>query len=80
MTLDALIMLVGVLVAVVAFLGFPVSWFGPIFFVLGVIVIGLGILVRRRGVGHSLPPSSRGEFVESAPVRSAREASPDTQE
>jgi len=50
MTLDALIMLAGALVAVVPFLGFPPSWDTWIFFVLGVFILGLGIIVRRRGM------------------------------
>ncbi len=48
MTLDTLIMLAGALVALLPFLGFPSSWDTVIFFILGVIVIGLGIAVRRR--------------------------------
>lgn len=48
MTLDSLIMLCGVLVAILPFLGFPNSWDAVIFVVLGVIIIALGIVVRRR--------------------------------
>jgi len=48
MTLDALMMLVGALVAVLPFLGFPGGWDRVIFLILGVIVIALGIAVRRR--------------------------------
>lgn len=55
MTLDALIMLAGALVAAMPFLGFPPSWDTAIFFVLGVFVFALGIVVRRRESGPSLP-------------------------
>jgi hypothetical protein len=48
MSLDAVIMLVGALVAVIPFLGFPVSWDTMLFFALGIITIGLGIVVRRQ--------------------------------
>ncbi len=51
MTLDALIMLSGVLVAALPFLGFPNTWDTWIFFAVGVFVIALGIVVRRR-YGH----------------------------
>lgn len=53
MTLDALIMLSGTLVAVMPFLGFPPSWDSAIFFVLGVFVFALGVVVRRRSSGSS---------------------------
>ncbi|MBP9757511.1 MAG: hypothetical protein KBD06_02835 [Candidatus Pacebacteria bacterium] len=48
MTLDSLIMLGGVLVAVLPFLGFPNLWDTVIFVILGVIIVSLGIVVRRR--------------------------------
>lgn len=51
MTLDALIMLSGGFVAVLPFLGFPNSWDSIFFFLAGVFIIGLGIVVRRRGLG-----------------------------
>ncbi len=60
MTLDTLIMLAGVLVALLPFLGFPSSWDTVIFFILGVVVIGLGIAVRRRA-GVSRAPHSHAE-------------------
>lgn len=48
MTLDTLIMLAGAFVAVVPFLGFPTSWDTGLLFLAGVIIIGLGIVVRRK--------------------------------
>ncbi len=48
MSLDALIMFAGAVIAIVPFLGFPVSWDHPMFFILGICVIVLGIVVRRR--------------------------------
>lgn len=48
MTVDTLILLCGVLVAIMPFLGFPNSWDTVIFFVLGLCIIALGIVVRRR--------------------------------
>lgn len=48
MTLDSLIMLCGVLVAILPFLGFPNSWDTVFFVILGVVMISLGIVVRRR--------------------------------
>lgn len=48
MTLDSLIMFCGVLVAILPFLGFPNSWDTVFFVTLGVIIISLGIVVRRR--------------------------------
>ena len=44
MTLDALIMLSGALVSFLSVAGFPSSWYKPMFFVLGVFVIALGIV------------------------------------
>ena len=52
MTLDTLIMCAGGFVAVLPFLGFPNSWDNVFFFLAGVLIIGLGIVVRRRGLGN----------------------------
>ena len=48
MTLDALIMLAGALVALLSVAGFPPSFYKPMFFILGVFVVALGIIVRRQ--------------------------------
>jgi VIT1/CCC1 family predicted Fe2+/Mn2+ transporter len=47
MTLDALLMISGALVVVLPFLGFPNAWDTIFFVLLGMLVIGLGIAVRR---------------------------------
>ena len=60
-------MLVGGLVAVMPFLGFTVDMKTWIFFILGLIVIGLGIAVRRRGARLKDGRRRKGEFVESEP-------------
>lgn len=62
MTLDTLIMFSGALVAALPFLGFPSSWDNVIFFLAGVFVIALGIVVRRRGLG--LPEEERRAHIE----------------
>ena len=68
MSLDALIMLFGALVAMMPFLGFTVDMQKWIIFVLGIIVIALGVAARRRGQVKRLVRRRRGEFVESMPV------------
>jgi cytochrome c biogenesis protein CcdA len=68
MSLDALIMLFGALVAVMPFFGFTVDMQKWIIFVLGLIVITLGIAVRRRGHIKRPVRRRRGEFVESIPT------------
>lgn len=45
-------MLLGALVALVPFLGFPNSWDRIIFLVLGGLVVGLGIVLRRNAVAR----------------------------
>ena len=67
MSLDALIILAGALIAVMPFLGFPISWQVWIFFILGIVVVLLGIAVRRRGGRPVAKNRRKGEFVESAP-------------
>lgn len=57
MSLDSLIMLSGVCVALVPFLGISNSWDRVIFVALGILVISLGIVVRRRS-GVRAPQSS----------------------
>jgi len=67
MTLDTLIMFSGAFVAVLPFLGLPNSWDSILFSIAGVIVISLGIVVRRRGK-HSAMERAIGDpnFVENA--------------
>lgn len=68
MTLDTLVMLMGVLVLVTPFLGFPVSWYKPLFFIFGAVIIGLGIIVRRGGSRIFKKRSRVRAFVESSPT------------
>ncbi len=66
MTLDSLIMLCGALVAILPFLGFPNTWDSVILFILGVLIISFGIVVRRRTPRASV--SERDSiFVENTP-------------
>ncbi len=67
MSLDALIMFSGFLVALIPFLGFPNSWDSIIFLVLGIFIIGLGIIVRRRGKARKIKAPTENVFVEDAP-------------
>ena len=53
MTIDALIMLAGAIVAALPFLGFPHAWLQWLFFAIGVLTICLGIATRRR-LGHKM--------------------------
>ena len=62
MTLDTLIMSSGALVAILPFLGFPNSWDRIIFAIVGVIVIALGVVVRRR---VPIPQKKISTYVES---------------
>jgi len=69
MTLDTLIMLAGAFVAILPFLGFPNSWDTVLFFLAGVFIISLGVVLRRRSQrppSENLPKDS-GTFIESKP-------------
>ena len=48
MTLDALVIFAGGVVATLPFLGFPSTWDHAVYFFAGIFVIVLGIAVRRR--------------------------------
>jgi membrane protein implicated in regulation of membrane protease activity len=61
MTLDTLIMLAGVAIAALPFLGLPPNWDTILFVLLGVLVLALGIIVRRRSTIHSLPRQNERE-------------------
>jgi uncharacterized membrane protein YccF (DUF307 family) len=50
MSVDILIMLMGAVVATLPFLGFPIRMDNLILVAIGIIVISLGIIVRRREV------------------------------
>ncbi len=67
MTIDALIMLMGALVATLPFLGFPIRIDNIIMIALGIIVIALGIIVRRRGVAQRARTTRANSYVESTP-------------
>lgn len=65
MTLDALIMLTGAFVATLPFLGFPNSWDAALFLAAGIMVIALGIVVRRRDTAAQAPLVKRdADFVQ----------------
>ena len=67
MTLDTLIMLSGAFVAVLPFLGFPNNWDSVFFFFAGVIVISLGIALRRRDGRAAKTRLDEPHFVETTP-------------
>lgn len=66
MTVDTLIVLSGVLVTLIPFLGFPLRIDNVILVVLGIVVMLLGIIVRRRGLRRGTP-SRNGTYVDSVP-------------
>jgi len=49
MTIDTLIMLSGAFVALLPFLGFPSRWDQFLLLAIGIFIIALGIVVRRKG-------------------------------
>ena len=49
MTVDTLIMFSGTFVALLPFLGFPSSWDRVLLFIVGIFIVSLGIVVRRKG-------------------------------
>jgi hypothetical protein len=53
MTLDTTIMAFGVFVAALPFLQFPQDWTDFFAFIAGVVIVGLGVVVRRRSVRTS---------------------------
>ena len=65
MTLDALIIIAGLLVAILPFLGFPIQWDNVLLVALGVGVITLGIILRRRIARRTT--QAHHTFAESAP-------------
>jgi hypothetical protein len=67
MTIDGLIMFAGAFIAVLPFLGFPIKWDSILMVAAGIIVISLGIIVRRRGTGRKVHHNRSSTYVESAP-------------
>ena len=61
MTLDALIILLGAFVALLPFLGFPNSWDDMLLLCAGILIVILGIIVRRRGIGPRMFDSREPE-------------------
>ena len=69
MTIDTLLMLAGAFVAALPFSGFPHSWQKVLFFLAGVCVIALGVVVRRRRGSRE---SAVSGFEEHDPSRVSR--------
>lgn len=68
MTLDTLIIASGAFVGLLPFLGFPNSWDTALFFLAGVFIVGLGIVVRRRRGEEETAARRASTFVERAPL------------
>ncbi len=66
MSLDALIMFSGALVALLPFLGFPNSWDAVLLLILGLFITFLGVVVRRRR--KKMPRAERVERTEMANI------------
>lgn len=72
MTVDSLILLAGGLIALLPFLGIPNRIDTVLFALLGVFVISLGIVIRRRKEKKPRRRTSReAQFVENTPQRIA---------
>ena len=69
MSLDAVIILFGAIVAVLPYSQLPPSWISPLTFAAGIIIIALGIAVRRRGKKTPPPPRRprSAQFVDAPP-------------
>lgn len=67
MTIDTLILFAGTFVAVLPFLGFPGEWDRVLLVAVGVLIIGLGIAVRRRGLRPPRSNPSTRHGVHEAP-------------
>lgn len=66
---ETLIMFLGAWVAVQSFVGLPLLWDRIVLAILGVVIIGLGILLRREGIARRGGRVRRSEtFVENAPA------------
>ena len=73
MTLDTLIMGLGAFIAILPFLGFPMRWDTIFLVIAGVVIIALGITVRRRGLGYSPTSHSGNSYVENTPSGTGHE-------
>lgn len=69
MTVDTLLMLLGTFVAILPFLGFPHSWDTVFFFLAGIFVVALGIIVRRRGNRPRIQSRNGEMFSDDTTVR-----------
>lgn len=68
MSLDALIMFSGALVALLPFLGFPNSWDAIIFLTIGLFIVCLGVIVRRRRKNTPRHEEQKMKMPLSSPV------------
>ncbi len=53
MSAESTLIFTGLLIAITPFLGLPSVWYGYIFAILGLVVFGIGLLLRTRGVSHT---------------------------
>ena len=67
MSVDSLIMFSGAFVAILLQLGFPQSWDRVLLAIAGVLILALGIVVRRRGLMPRQRPGNGEVFSRSMP-------------
>ena len=73
MTVDTLLIFSGAFVAILPFLGFPQGWDTILFFLAGIFVVALGIVVRR-GAGSRNRTRNGESFPAAASVRHEEES------
>ncbi len=72
MTVDTLLIFSGAFVAILPFLGFPQRWDTVLFFLAGILIVALGIVVRRSGV-FSVRRRKEESFSATTPARHEEE-------
>ncbi len=72
MTVDTLLIFSGAFVAILPFLGFPQRWDTVLFFLAGILVVALGIVVRRGSKLH-VQSKNGDSFSKNNPVRHEEE-------
>lgn len=74
MSAESTLILFGLLTIVTPFLGLPHKWYGYIFSIIGLVVLGIGISLRMRVRTHSQNQPMQGSQSESPEISATDEA------
>jgi hypothetical protein len=72
MSKEMTLILLGIFVAVLPYLGIPSDWKAPLFLIAGAVIVIIGFLLRGAMLSRGVEGSESRPFVERSPAREER--------